>query len=115
MKQQEISSKFKLAVDQIRRGLAVRVSSSQVIVEDVGVIVDDCLVALFTASMDENHLLVSLVDIDPDIFIWEDEPPTAWVVTLDQNPDFIKEIEILTDHAISHLKRLGLRSSTFYM
>lgn len=109
MKQQEICSNFKLAVDQIRRGLAVRVCSSQIRVEDIGVIVDDCLVALFTASIDDNHLLVSLVDIDPDIFVWEDDPPTAWVVTLDENRDLIEEIEVLTDHAISHLKRLGLR------
>lgn len=109
MKPLKIDQKYLEALDQIRRGLAIRVGPFLGRIEDIGVIVEDCLVAQFATTTFFDVLLVALDDVDPETFNWEDQPQTEWTVRLDRDFDLDEVIEVLSDHVISHLERRGLR------
>ena len=109
MKKRLIDQNYKEAIDQIRRGLVVRVGPMHGRVDELGVNIADCLVAQFAVTTFFDVFLIALDDVDPDKFVWEDQPQTEWAVRLDGDFDLTDVIEALADHVISHLERRGLR------
>ena len=96
---------FKHALIQIHRGLALRCKGHQISSDGQSIIVVEKSVVHIDQSRSGRHLIIELVDIDPETFIWEDYPQYVWTVDLFQDLDLNEEIEVIADHVISHLNR----------
>lgn len=100
--------KFKEAISQIERGLSLRCSGHAICPKTGNVEVDGKVVAHIGQSSSGRHLIIELIDIDPELFVWDDDPEAILHVDLLDELDLIEEIEILADHVIYHLA-LALR------
>lgn len=99
---------FKEAIRQLHAGLALRVDDQLVTLLANEIKVADKAVVHLSHTPDERHLIITLADLDPDIWAWEDNPRHVWTVDLFQDFDLIEEIEVVADHVIGHVNRLRM-------
>lgn len=97
--------KYLEAVDQIERGLQLRCKGHKLCPNTGNIEVGGKVVAHIGVSPSGRHLVIEFIDIDPELFVFDDEPQSVWHVDLLHDLDLIDEIEFLADHVIHHLIR----------
>lgn len=95
--------KYLEAVDQIKRGPSIRCKGHKICPNTGNIEVGGKVVAHIGVSPSGRHLVIEFIDIDPELFVFDDEPQAVWHVDLLHDLDLIDEIEFLADHVIHHV------------
>lgn len=104
-------TKLKEAISQIERGLSLRCVGHTICPSTGNVKVGGKVIAKVMQSPAGRHLIIELIDIDPELFVWDDDPEAILHADLFHDLDLIEEIEVLADHVIYHVCRYRSETS----
>lgn len=97
-----LSAEQKLAEDQIRRGVSIRVTFKFISEFSWGYAIGEKPVVQYTPTISGNALVIELIDPNPEYEECGEPLQTIWVIDLNQPLDLIEEIEAIADHLIDH-------------
>jgi hypothetical protein len=97
-----LSAEQKLAEDQIRRGVSLRIKLQYVSEYSWGYALGEKPVVQYTPTLSGRALIIELLDPNPEYEQCGEHIQTLWVVDLRKPLDLIEEIEAIADHLIDH-------------
>jgi hypothetical protein len=100
-----VSAEQKIAEDQLRRGISIRVLLKCVSELNWGYAIGDKPIVQYTPTISGNALIVELLDPNPEYEECGEPLQTIWVIDLTRELDLIEEIEAISDHLIDHQAR----------
>jgi len=100
-----VSAEQKLAEDQLRRGVSLRVNFKYLSANSWGYAIGDKPIVQYTPTISGNALILELLDPNPEYAECGEPLQTIWIIDLTAELDLIEEIEAISGHLIDHQVR----------